>query len=181
MIKQRQSISGTDPANHSCTKSVSQFRCCLVDIPIIQSQGDELLKTGINLVMHGSVPGRDVGKLLEQPRAAVEVVPFGILESLAMVRSSLLGSLQGVGLGLSGSSPLHCLSPGGTEDSLLATDGGILFLGGLVGAGGGSDGRGLWGAGTLRGGVVVDSPHVVVEVPPTGESVSRNRPVASFE
>lgn len=100
--------------------------------------------------MHGSILGRDAADLLKQPRAAVEVVPLGILQSLAMVGSSLLGSLQGIGLGLSGSSPLHCLSSGGTKNPLLATDGGILFLRGLVGGAGGSHGRGLWRTGTLR-------------------------------
>lgn len=184
--KDRQSLSGTEGncANHSCTNSISQFSCCLtsVDLPITQPQSDELLKAGINLLMHGGIPGRDIPELLEQPRAAVEVVPFGILQSLAMVGSSLLGSFQGVGLGLSGSSPLHCLSSGGAQNALLATDGGILFLRGLViGGAGGSHGRGLWGTGTLRRGVVVHSPHVVVEIPPTGKSVSRNRPVASFK
>lgn len=140
-------------ANNLCTNSVSQFSCCLtsIDLAITQSQSDELLKAGIHLLMHGGIPGCDVAELLEQPRAAVEVVPLGILQSLAMVSSSLLGSLQGIGLGLSGPSPLHRLSSGGTENPLLAPDGGILFLrGGLVGGAGGSHGRGLWGTGTLR-------------------------------
>lgn len=147
-----QTKSGTEVANHSCTNPVSQFSCCLtsIDLPITQPQSDKLLKAGIHLLMHGSILGRDAADLLKQPRAAVEVVPLGILQSLAMVGSSLLGSLQGIGLGLSGSSPLHCLSSGGTKNPLLATDGGILFLRGLVGGAGGSHGRGLWGTGTLR-------------------------------
>lgn len=151
-----QTKSGTEGncANHSCTNSVSQLSCCLtsIDLPITQPQSDELLKAGIHLLMHGGIPGRDIAELLKQPRAAVEVVPFGILQSLAMVGSSLLGSLQGVGLGMSGSSPLHCLSSRGTENPLLAADGSILFLGGslVIGGAGGSHGRGLWGTGTLR-------------------------------
>lgn len=94
-----------------------------------------------------------------------------------MVRSGLVRGLERVGL-RGGPSALHGGGARGAEDALLAAQ--VFLLLGCV-AGGGRGGRGFGGAGVLGGGVVVDSTHVVVEVPAAGEAVARDRAVASFK
>lgn len=94
-----------------------------------------------------------------------------------MVRGGLVGSLDGTGLrGRPGA--LHGGCARGAEHALLAAQ--VLLLLGCV-AGGRGGGGGFGRAGVLGGSVIVDSPHVVVEVPAAGETVARDGTVASFE
>lgn len=137
-------------------------------------EGNELLEAGVNLVVHGRILGTDVAKLLKEATVAVIVVPFSGLDVLAVVGSGLLEGLQWVCLGLGGASSLHGLSSADTSDSALASSGFLLF--GLIGGG-----RSIRGAGALRGSVVVDSPHVVKEIPTAGETVSWDGTVTSFK
>jgi len=161
------------------SKTTSQLRRSLtgLNMPVVQSQGNKLLKAGINLLMHSGILRHDLANLLEQPRAAVVIVALCVLQALSVVRGGLVGSLNGAGLrGRPGT--LHGGCSRGTEHALLAAQV-LLFLGCM--AGGGGCGRGLGGAGVLGGSVVVDSAHVVIEVPAAGEAVAWDRTVASFE
>lgn len=145
------------------------------DVTVVQSQGDQLLKAGIDLVVHGGVLWDDAAELLQQAAAAVIVVAFRVLQSLSVVGRGLLDRLQRVGLGLSGAGALHGLrarrNPG---NPALASV--VLLLLGLA-TGGGS----IRGAQSVRRGVVVNPSHVVKKIPPTRESKSGNGAVASLE
>lgn len=171
-VKRRNS----DPGVHSCGKSVGK-RGSLAgfDVTVVQSQSDQFLKAGIDLVVHGGILRGDIAEFLEQARAAVVVVALGILEPLAVVACSLLESLRGTGLRVRGSGPLHCLRTRCTRHSALASASLLLFRGGNA------RGRVFWRARSLGRGVVVNTTHVVEEVPSTGESISRDGSVASFE
>jgi hypothetical protein len=88
---------------------------------------------------------------------------------------SSLGSLVGTGLGVNRAGTLHSRGRGGARNpSSLAVGGGrILLLG--CSAGGGLRRAGLGSGlrcGTLARNVVVDTLHVVVQVPSTRESKS---------
>lgn len=87
----------------------------------------------------------------------------------------LLGRFERVGLGLGGASALHGLRSRNTSHPTLASNG-FLLLSSLAGSWGS-----IWGAGSVRRSIIVDAPHVVKEVPPTGKSISGNRTVASFK
>ena len=65
---------------------------------IAKSQGDQLLQTSVDLVVHRRVLRGDLIQLLEQPRAAVVVASLSVLEPLAVVRGRLLRRLERVGL-----------------------------------------------------------------------------------
>ena len=89
-----------------------------------------------------------------------------------------LGCLGGSILGVDGAGALHGWGWAGSSDasSLAACGGGEILLLGRGGRGGG----GLGGAVALRGDVVVDSAHVVVQVPSTRESISRDGSLTTF-
>jgi hypothetical protein len=106
---------------YSCGKSVGKGSLAGFNVTVVQSQSDQFLKAGIDLVVHGRILRGDVAEFLEQARAAVEVVSLGILEPLAVVACGLLESLQGAGLRVRGSRPLHCLRTRCTSDSPLAS------------------------------------------------------------
>lgn len=145
------------------------------DVTVVQSQGDQLLKASIDLLMHGRILGSDVAEFLKQPRTAVVVVPLGILEPLVVVVGGLLGSLQGIRLRVGGSRSLHCLRTGGTVDPPLASSC-LLLLGSL------NTRRGvLRRTGSLRRRIVVNTTHMVEEVPSTRESISRDGSITSLK
>lgn len=144
---------------------------------VVQSQGNKLLKASIHLLMHSGILRHDLANLLEQPRTAVVVVALRILQALSVVRGGLVGSLDGTGLrGRPGA--LHGCCARGAEHALLTAQ--VLLPLGCVARGRGGRG-GLGRAGVLGGSVVVDSAHVVVEVPAAGEAVAWDGTVASFE
>lgn len=146
------------------------------ELTVADSQGDELLKAGIDLLVHGRVLGSDVSQLLKQARAAVVVVALRILEPLPMLGSV---GLNAGSLGRSGLGALHSRGTAyGLGDPPLAHAGTVLFLA----CGDRATGScGFRGAGLIRGSVVVDTLHVVKKVPATGESKSRDGSVASFK
>lgn len=160
----------------SCRDSVGNLGNGLAGLSLTvgDPEGNELLEAGINLVVHGRILGADVAELLKETSVAVIVVPFSGLDVLTVVGSGLLEGLQWVCLGLGGAGSLHGLSTADTSDSALASSGFLFF--GLVGGGGS-----IRGAGALRGSVVVDSPHVVKEIPAAGEAVSWDGTVTSFK
>lgn len=142
-----------------------------IDMPIVQPQGDQLLQAGVDLLMHRRVLRRDLGQLLKQPRPAVKVVALCVLQTLAVVCRCLLCRLERVALRLCRPCALHRLVTRGAQHSLLAGCSCVLLLRcrrcrGIYG------GR-LWRARSLRGCIVVNSTHVVEEIPATWESVSR--------
>lgn len=161
---------------HSGRETVSDLSRSLAgfNVAVVESKGNELLKAGIDLLMHGRILGRDVGELLKQPGPAVVVVSLRILESLVVVSRSLLGSLERVGLGLGGTSALH---GGGASDPSNSTLASARLL--LLGR---SSGRGsIRGAVPVRRGKVVHTSHVVEQIPPAGESVAGHRPVTTLK
>lgn len=143
-----------------------------LNLAVVQTQGEQLLETGVDLVVHGSIPRRDVTQLLQQTRAALDEVLLGILEALSKAGGSL-GGLDGASLGVDGAGALHGGSRGGTGDSSLAASG--LLLLDLTSAR-----RGLRRAVALGGGIVVHTTHVVVKVPSPWESISWNGPFAAL-
>lgn len=150
---------------------------------VLQTQSVQFLQTGVDLLMHGGVLGGNLGEFINQTGAALVVVPLGVLETLAILGSSL-GSLVGTGLRVNRAGTLHSRGRGGARNpsSLAARGGGILLLGrsargGLGGAGLGSGLR----SGTLAGNVVVDTLHMVVQVPSTRESKSGYGSLTSLE
>lgn len=160
----------------SCRDSICNLGNGLTGLSLTvgDPERNELLEAGINLVVHGRILGANVAELLKEASVAVIIVPFSGLNVLTVVGSGLLEGLQWVCLGLGGASSLHGLSTADTSDSALASSGFLLF--GLI-----RGGRSIRGAGALRGSVVVDSPHVVKEIPAAGETVSWDRTVTSFK
>lgn len=160
---------------HSSRKAVSDLGRSLAgfNVAVVKSKCNELLKAGIDLLMHGRILGRDVGEFLEQPGPAVVVVSLRILESLVVMSRSLLGSLERVGLGLGGTSALHGGGSSDTSNSALASA--RLLLGRS------SSGGSIRGAVPVRRGKVVHTSHVVEQIPSAGESVTRNRPVTTLK
>lgn len=146
-----------------------------IDVAVVQTKGEQLLKAGIDLLVHRGVLGCDLAEILQQTRATLVVVALGVLQTLAMLCS---GGFEGTGLGMNGASALHGRGRSGIRDasSSLAA-GSVLLLGWWSDAGR----RSLGGAVALRGSVVVDSPHVVVQVPSTRESKSNDGSITSFK
>lgn len=134
------------------------------NVAVVQAQSEQFLETGIHLLMHGDILRGDITQFLKQTRTTLVVVVLCILKTLPKGSGSL-GSLDRTSLGVNGAGTLHSRGRSGTGDSPLAT-GGFLLLD-LA-----STGRGLRGAVALGSGVVVDTTHVVVEVPSPWESIS---------
>lgn len=145
-----------------------------LDMTVVQAEGEEFLKAGIDLLVHRGVLRGNLAELLEQPRATLVVVPLGVLQALAMLRAGL-GGLDGTGLGMDRAGALHGRGRGGARDSSLLAVDRLLLLGR-----GGAGWRRLGRAVALRGRVVVHPPHVVEQVPSTRESISGHGSLASF-
>lgn len=137
-----------------------------LNMAVVQTQGEQFLETGVDLLVHGGILRGNVAKLLQQTRAALEEVLLGILEALSKASGSL-GGLNGAGLGVDGASALHGGSWSGTGDSSLAASGFLLLD--LTSAG-----RGLGRAVAFGSGIVMHATHVVVKVPSPWESISWN-------
>lgn len=158
-----------------------------LEVAVLQAEGVQFLQTGIDLLMHGSILGSDIGEFIDQTSAHLVVVTLGVLETLAVLGRGL-GSLGGASLGVDRASALHSRGRGGARDpSSLAVrrgrgGGRLLLLGWSARRGLRRTGLGAGlGSGTFAGDVVVDTLHVVVQVPSTGESKSRNRSFTSLE
>lgn len=154
-----------------------------LEVAVLQTQGVQFLQTGVDLLVHGGILGGNLGEFINQTGAALIVVPLGVLETLAVLGSSL-GSLAGTGLGVNRAGTLHSRGRGGARNpsSLAAGSRRILLLGWSTGRGLGGAGLGSGlGSGTLAGNVVVDTLHVVVQVPSTGESKSGYGSLTSLE
>lgn len=80
-----------------------------INMSITQPQGDQLLQTSINLLMHRRVMRRDLRQLLQQPRATIIVITLRVLESLAVMRRRLLCGFKRVVLRLGRARALHRL------------------------------------------------------------------------
>jgi hypothetical protein len=150
--------------------------CCLtgLDMPIIQSERDQLLEASIDFLVHGRILGRNVTKLLEQSAPAVVVIRFGSQKPLTVVAGSL-ARFHGICLRVDRPGPLHGLSSRGASHSSLTS--GILSLPRSLTAGWG----GVRRTGPLRRRIVMDPPHMVKKIPPAGKSVSWHRSVTSFK
>lgn len=135
-----------------------------LDVAVVQAQSKQFLETGVDSLVHGGILGSDVGQLFQQADTALVVVPLGSLETLTEVRRGL-GGLDRTSLGVDGASALHSRGRSGTSDSPLTASGFLLLD--LASAG-----RSLGRAVALGGGIVVDTAHVVVEVPSPGESIA---------
>lgn len=70
-----------------------------LEVAVLQAESIQLLKAGIDLLMHRSVLGGDLGELINQTGAALIVVTLGVLETLAVLGTGL-GSLDGTSLGV---------------------------------------------------------------------------------
>lgn len=141
---------------------------------VVQTEGKQFLKAGIDLLVQGGVLRCDLPEFLEESRPTLVIVPLGGLQALAVL-CVRLGSLGETGLGMHGAGAFHRRCRGGARHSPLAAGG---FF--LLGWGCCPGGRGLGRAVSLRGRVVVYPPHVVVQVPSTWESVSGNGPFTSL-
>lgn len=147
-----------------------------LEVAVLQTEGVQLLKAGIDLLMHRGILGGDLGQFINQTGTALVVVALRVLETLAVLGRGL-GSLGGTSVGVNRAGALHVRGRGGTRDpsSLAVGRGGILLLGrdarrSLRGAGL----RARLGSGPLARNVVVNTFHVVMQVPSTGESKSRH-------
>lgn len=152
-------------------------------VAVLQTQGVQFLKTGVDLLMHGGILGGNLGEFVDQTGAALVVVALGVLETLAVLGNSLV-SLVGTGLGVNRAGTLHSWGRGGARNPSSLTVGSrrILLLGWSTGRGLGRAGLGSrLGSGTVAGNVVVDALHVVVQVPSTGESKSGYGSLASLK
>lgn len=145
-------------------------------LTVVQSQGDKLLKTGVDLLVHGRVLGSDGGQLLKQAGSATVVVALRILESLSMLGSV---GFHRVALGRSGFGAFHgrCTAYRLGDRLPLTHAGAVLFLGSSWATGS----CGLWRAWLILSSVVMNPLHVVKKVPPTGKTKSRNGSVASVK
>lgn len=148
-----------------------------LDLTEIQAESEQLLEAGVDLLVHGNILGVDLGEFIDQTRAASVVVVLGCAQALSML-GGILGSLNRTGVGVDGAGALHGWGRGGTRDTSPLAAGsrgrGILLLG--WNGDRGSLGRAV----ALGGDVVVDTTHVVVQVPSTWESISGNRAFATL-
>lgn len=165
--------------NHSSGHSIWHVGVDLagLDLTEVQAEGEQLLEAGVDLLMHGDILGVDLGKFLDQTGAAGVVVVLGCAQALSMLGGSL-GSLDGTGVGVDGAGALHGWGRGRTCDASSLAAGsrgrGILLLGWN------GNWRSLGRAVALGGDVIVDTTHVVVQVPSTWESISRNGAFATL-
>lgn len=86
-----------------------------LEVAVLQTEGVQLLKAGIDPLMHGGILGGDLGQFINQTGTALVVVALRILETLAVL-SRGLGSLGGTSLGMNRAGALHGRGRGGTRD-----------------------------------------------------------------
>lgn len=79
---QRNHSRGSTPTFGKLRGSTAGFQ-----LPVVQTQGDQFLKAGIDLLMHGRVLRGDIAQFFQQTGPAVIVVPLRILQPLAVMSS----------------------------------------------------------------------------------------------
>jgi hypothetical protein len=144
-------------------------------LAIIQSQSNELLKAGIDLLMHRGILRSNRADRLEKSRTAVVVIPFRSLESLSVVCRSVR-RLRRIPLRGGGTASLNRLTTDSSSPGNFSLAHGILLLGALAASGGC-----LRGTGLFRRSEVVNPLHMIEKVPSAGKSISWDRPVTSFK
>lgn len=96
------------------------------DVAVIQAQGEQLLKAGIDLLVHGGVLRRDIAELIDESLTALVVVALCVLQPLIMLCAALK-SFGRTGLGVHGAGALHSWRWCGASNLPLAA--GLLLLG----------------------------------------------------
>lgn len=144
-----------------------------IDAAVVDSKGVQLLKAGIDLLVHRGILRGDLPELLQQTFAALIVVPLSILQALSELGIGLVDLGRSV-LGVDRAGALHGGRRGRAGNSTSLAAGSLLLLGW------GAGWRGLWGAESLGGLVIMHTSHVVIKVPSTGKSISWGRSFTSL-
>lgn len=105
-----------------------------VELAVGESKGEELVESGIDLVVGGHVLRSHFSDMLKETCVALVEVPFGILQTLSVLGSGLVGLGRSVRVDRAGA--LHGGCRGWAGDSTSLAAGSFLLLGWGCGRGG---------------------------------------------